>query len=92
MFNPTLGTDVAAETAAALAAASKIMKDERQAEMAWIKAKQLYDFADKHRGLYSKVVKEVKGYYESDSYTDELAWGALWLYRAGMHTIFSGLF
>ena len=75
------GTDVAAEAAAALAAASQVMSDERQAEMAWIKAKQLYDFADKHRGLYSKVVKEVKGYYEGDSYTDELAWGALWLYR-----------
>ena len=76
------GTDLAAEVAAALAAGSKVISDKRKADLAWLKAKSLYDFGDKHRGKYSKVVSEVKGYYESDDYTDELAWGAIWLMKA----------
>ena len=52
------------------------------ASKCWQKAQELYDFGDKHRGKYSEVVKEVRDYYPSDDYTDELAWGAVWLYKA----------
>lgn len=31
------------------------------------------------RGLYSDSVPEVKGFYQSYSYIDDLAWGAAWL-------------
>ena len=76
------GTDLAAEVAAAFAAASKVVSNAAKASKCWQKAQELYDFGDKHRGKYSDVVKEVADYYPSDDYTDELAWGAVWLYRA----------
>ena len=44
---------------------------------------EIYDFADKYRGVYSDSVKEAQGFYTSYSgFNDELVWGAAWLLRA----------
>lgn len=79
------GSDLAAETAAALAAASMLFRstDVAYADQLLDNAKQLYTFADTYRGRYSDSIPEVQPYYNSWSgYGDELAWGAAWLYRA----------
>ncbi len=79
------GSDLAGETAAALAAISSVFRTEDPAfaEEALTHARQLYDFADTYRGRYSDCIKDAQGYYRSWSgYQDELVWGALWLYRA----------
>ena len=78
------GSEVAAETAAALAAASVLFKDvDSLYSAALLKhSEEIYDFADKNRGDYTKAVP-VQDYYGTFSgYNDELAWGAAWLYRA----------
>ena len=82
------GSDVAAETAAALAASYLIFKDvdEEYSKILLDHALQLYSFADTFKGKYSDcIVKENFDniYYKSWSgYKDELAWGAAWLYKA----------
>jgi len=79
------GSDLAGETAAALAAASIIFKstDAKYSATCLEHARQLYDFAEKHQGKYSDAIGDAGGYYRSWSgFTDELAWGATWLYRA----------
>ena len=80
------GTEVAGETAASLAAASILFKDE-DSEYSKILLKhaiELYDFADKYRGDYTSSVPEVGQFYgtSKNGIYDELEWGALWLYRA----------
>ena len=54
----------------------------KYAEKLLTHAKQLYDFADKHRGKYSDSIADAKSFYSSSNYQDELVWGAAWLYRA----------
>lgn len=79
------GSDLAAETAAALAATSILFQDSDPTYSAALltHAKQLYDFADTYRGAYSESITDAAGYYRSFSgYKDELVWGAIWLYRA----------
>jgi len=79
------GSDLAGETAAALAAISMVFKagDAAYAEKLLTHAKQIYAFADKYRGKYSEAITGASAYYNSWSgYNDELVWGALWLYRA----------
>ena len=79
------GSEVAAETAAALTAASILFKDEDSKYSATLlkHAIEIYDLADTYRGDYTKAVPGAQGYYSSFSgYEDELAWGAMWLYRA----------
>ncbi len=79
------GSDLAGETAAALAAASIIFKptDPSYASKLLTHAQQLYTFADTYRGKYSDCITDAQAYYQSWSgYWDELVWGALWLYRA----------
>ncbi len=78
------GSDVAAETAAALAAASLVFKAANNAsygDTLLTHARQLYTFASSSLGKYSDVVP-VGGAYTSYSYWDELVWGGAWLYRA----------
>ena len=78
------GSDVAAETAAALAATSLLFKgtDSSYAQTCLEHAIELYDFADEYRESYHISVTEAQGYYSSYSgYVDELAWGAAWLLR-----------
>jgi uncharacterized protein YyaL (SSP411 family) len=79
------GSDLAAETAAALAAASIIFKedDPSYAAKCLKHAQELYNFADKYRGKYSDSIPDAAKFYRSWSgFNDELAWGAVWLYRA----------
>ncbi len=79
------GSDLAAETAAALAAVSILFQNDDPAYSATLlqHAEQLYAFADNYRGVYSESISDAAGYYRSFSgYNDELVWGAAWLYRA----------
>ncbi|WP_010177418.1 glycoside hydrolase family 48 protein [Aquimarina agarilytica] len=79
------GSDLAAETAAAMAAASILFKDSDPAYSKTLldHAKQLYKFADDYRGVYSEAITDAAGFYRSFSgFQDELVWGAAWLYRA----------
>ncbi|KAK1296940.1 Endoglucanase 24 [Acorus calamus] len=78
------GTEVAAETAAALASASLVFKtvDSTYSDLLLQHAKQLFTFADTYRGSYSISVPKVQQYYNSTSYKDELLWAASWLYHA----------
>ncbi|MDH7444459.1 glycoside hydrolase family 48 protein [Aquimarina sp. 2201CG14-23] len=79
------GTDVACETAAALASASIIFKDSDPTYSATLlsHAIELYEFGDNHRGLYTSEGNiPAVGTYTSGNYQDELTWGALWLYKA----------
>uniref|UniRef100_A0A0D9VKS8 Endoglucanase n=1 Tax=Leersia perrieri TaxID=77586 RepID=A0A0D9VKS8_9ORYZ len=79
------GSDVAGETAAAMAAASIVFRksNPHYAHLLLHHAQQLFEFADKYRGKYDSSIAEVKSYYASVSgYKDELLWAALWLHRA----------
>jgi endoglucanase len=79
------GSDLAGETAAALAASSMVFSatDPGYAATLLTHAKQLYSFADQFRGAYSDCITDAAGFYRSFSgYKDELVWGAVWLYRA----------
>ena len=80
------GSDVAAETAAALAAASLVFRksDSSYSKRLLHTAMRVFDFADKHRGAYSSSLKSaVCPFYCSYSgYQDELLWGAAWLHKA----------
>ncbi|GFP85858.1 endoglucanase 24 [Phtheirospermum japonicum] len=78
------GSDVAAETAAALASASLVFRtaDSAYSSLLLSHAKQLFTFADKFRALYSNSIPEVQTFYNSTGYGDELLWAASWLYHA----------
>jgi len=79
------GTEVAAESAAALAASSILFQttDPSYASLLLSHAKTLYNFADTYRGTYTAAIPDAAAYYNSYSgYYDELVWGALWLYKA----------
>ncbi|XP_041016468.1 endoglucanase 2 isoform X2 [Juglans microcarpa x Juglans regia] len=80
------GTEVAAETAAAMASASLVFKeiDPNYSRTLLEHSKQLFNFADKHRHSYSISFPEVQKYYNSTGYEDELLWAASWLYHATM--------
>ena len=79
------GSDLAGETAAALAAASIAFRptDPAYADTLVLHARQLYEFADQFRGKYSDCITDAAGFYQSFSgFNDELVWGAAWLFRA----------
>ena len=79
------GSDLAGETAAAMAAASIAFRptNPTYANTLLSHARQLYTFADTYRGKYSDCITDASGYYNSWSgYQDELVWGAIWMYRA----------
>lgn len=80
------GSDVAAETAAAMAAASIVFRengDLSYANTLVAQAAKLYDFADTYRGKYSDCLTGVSSFYNSWSgFNDEIVWGAIWLYKA----------
>jgi chitodextrinase len=79
------GSDLAGETAAALAAASMVFRatDPTYADTLVQHARQLYSFADAFRGTYSQCISDAAGFYNSFSgFNDELVWGAIWLFRA----------
>ena len=87
------GSDLAGEVAAAMAASSLVFKKYAEeyghteyanyADTLLDHAKTLFDFADTYRGKYSDSVPEASDFYRSWSgYEDELAWSAVWLYKA----------
>ncbi|WP_127937245.1 glycoside hydrolase family 9 protein [Nonomuraea polychroma] len=79
------GSDLAGETAAAMAASSIVFRptNPTYADTLVTHAKQLYSFADTVRKKYSDCITDAQGYYNSWSgFNDELVWGAIWLHRA----------
>lgn len=79
------GSDLAGQTAAAMASSSMVFADSDPAYAGKLltHAKQLYAFADAYRGKYSDCITDAQAYYNSWSgYNDELVWGAVWLYKA----------
>jgi len=79
------GSDLAGETAAAMAASSIVFRstDPAYADTLLQHARQLYSFADNFRGKYSDCITDVQGFYNSFSgFHDEIVWGAIWLFRA----------
>ncbi|XP_062198881.1 endoglucanase 22-like [Phragmites australis] len=79
------GSDLAGETAAALAAASIVFRrsNPHYSHLLLHHAQQLFEFGDRYRGTYDSSISEVRSYYASVSgYRDELLWAALWLHRA----------
>ncbi|XP_030453886.2 endoglucanase 1-like [Syzygium oleosum] len=80
------GSDVAAETAAALAASSIVFKDSDPSYSSRLlqTAMKVFDFADKYRGSYSDSLNSVvcPFYCSYSGYQDELLWGASWIHRA----------
>ncbi|TYK06088.1 endoglucanase 6-like [Cucumis melo var. makuwa] len=79
------GSDLAGETAAAMAAASLVFRHSNPAYANTLlnHAYQLFDFADKYRGKYDSSITVAQKYYRSVSgYNDELLWAAAWLYQA----------
>ncbi|KAK9103863.1 hypothetical protein Sjap_021117 [Stephania japonica] len=79
------GSDLAGETAAAMAAASVVFRHSNPSYSNELltHAKQLFEFADKYRGKYDGSITLARKYYQSFSgYDDELLWAAAWLYQA----------
>ncbi|CAI5986352.1 unnamed protein product [Closterium sp. NIES-65] len=79
------GTEVAAEAAAALAAASLafVASDKAYSTTLLRHARELFSFADKYRRTYTASIPSAATYYQSYSgFNDELLWAAGWLYRA----------
>ncbi|KAG6486303.1 hypothetical protein ZIOFF_054873 [Zingiber officinale] len=80
------GSDIAAETAAALAAASLVFRksDPAYSKLLRNRAINVFEFADKHRGAYSDRLNHVvcPFYCSYSGYQDELLWGAAWLHKA----------
>jgi endoglucanase len=79
------GSDLAAETAAAMAASSMVFRptDAAYANTLLTHAEQLYTFADTVRRPYHECITDASSFYRSWSgFNDELVWGAIWLHRA----------
>jgi len=79
------GSDLAGETAAAMAATSIVFRETNPgyADELVSHAKDLFNFADKYRGTYDQSIPNAANFYRSYSgYKDELVWAAIWLYKA----------
>ncbi|XP_077241109.1 endoglucanase 8-like [Tasmannia lanceolata] len=80
------GSDVAGETAAALAAASIVFRsrDPAYSSLLLDRAVTVFEFADTYRGAYSSSLRKAvcPFYCDFDGYQDELLWGAAWLHKA----------
>lgn len=86
------GPDLAAETAAAMASASLVFRgtDAAYANTLLAHARQLYALAvatvgvDGKENNYANCITDARSFYNAGFglYWDEMAWGALWLYRA----------
>ncbi|XP_057972930.1 endoglucanase 9-like [Malania oleifera] len=80
------GSDVAGETAAAMAAASMVFRrsDPKYAGVLLQTAAKLMQFALNYRGAYSQSLSSIvcPFYCSYSGYKDELMWGAAWLYTA----------
>ncbi|XP_046333781.2 endoglucanase E-4-like [Haliotis rufescens] len=79
------GSDIAMETAAAMAAGSIAFKqkgDTAYASTLLTHAKQLFEFGKAYPGKYSDCVSAAAAYYKSQDDEDEFSWGGMWLYKA----------
>ncbi|KAJ1389668.1 Six-hairpin glycosidase superfamily [Sesbania bispinosa] len=78
------GSDLAGETAAALAAAAIAFRpyNSSYSNLLLVHAKQLFTFADRYRGLYDDSIVSAQQFYASSGYSDELLWAAAWLHQA----------
>ena len=79
------GPELAAETAAALAAASIVFRDNNTYSHKLVRAAQtVFAFARDFgkRESYSKGNLYISPYYNSSGYYDEYIWGSAWLYYA----------
>ncbi len=86
------GTDLAAETAAAMAASAMVFQghDNNYSAELLRHARELYDFAYATKGedgkdnSYANCIADAASFYGTSFslYWDELAWGAVWLWRA----------
>lgn len=78
------GSELAGETAAALASGYLVFKDSNPTYAATLltHATQLYDFAKNYRGTYVDAIPARDFYNSWSGYGDELGWAAAWLYRA----------
>jgi len=78
------GSDLAGETAAAMAAASIAFapSDEAYAQILIGHAKELFEFAKAYPGIYQNSITNAGGFYASSGFEDELLWAAAWLHRA----------
>ncbi|XP_041378951.1 endoglucanase A-like [Gigantopelta aegis] len=78
------GSDVAGNTAAAMAAGAIAFKTKDSVYSARLltAARTLYDFAVRNTGIYSVSVPQAHTAYGSSGYKDELSLAAVWLYKA----------
>ncbi|KAF6150220.1 hypothetical protein GIB67_000094 [Kingdonia uniflora] len=80
------GSDVAGETASALAAASIVFRsrDPGYSRLLLDRAVMVFQFADNYRGAYSSSLRSAvcPFYCDFNGYKDELLWGAAWLHKA----------
>ncbi|XP_047942976.1 endoglucanase 13-like [Salvia hispanica] len=78
------GSDLAGETAAALAAAAVAFRRSNPSYSSELinHAKQLFEFATKHTGVYQNSIPVAGQFYSSSGYEDELVWAAAWLRQA----------
>ncbi|KAI5064366.1 hypothetical protein GOP47_0021036 [Adiantum capillus-veneris] len=89
------GSEVAAETAAALASASLVYQahDTQYSALLLDRASKLFHFADLYRASYTN---ECPFYCSYSGYNDELLWAAAWLFKGSsdqsyLHYIRNGL-
>lgn len=77
-------SDLAAETAAALSAIALAWQPTDAVFAAELirHAESLYSFASRYRGRYHLSITDAATFYPSSADTDEMGWGAAWLYRA----------
>ncbi|KAM2835168.1 hypothetical protein PS2_032127 [Malus domestica] len=87
-----LGSDVAGETAAALAAASIVFRslDPAYSRFLLNRAVRVFEFADRHRGAYSASLHHAvcPFYCNVNGFQDELLWRAVWLHKASMRCVY----
>ncbi|XP_062157543.1 endoglucanase 16 [Alnus glutinosa] len=83
----TPGTEIAAETAAAMAASSIVFRgtDHPYSRRLLNKAKLLFKFAKSHKGSFDG---ECPFYCSYSGYNDELLWAASWLYSATRSSVY----
>jgi endoglucanase len=78
------GADLAGSMAAALAASSMAFKptDGARASRYLRAAQTVFDFGAKYPGFHSKSIPDAAAFYSSSSQFDDMALGAVWLFRA----------
>ena len=84
------GSDLAGETAAALASSAiwfRMRGEADYADQCLSHARTLFKFADEYRGKYTDTIP-AGGFYESWSgYNDEIVWAAAWIAKVSVISI-----